>query len=362
MKPATLTLSAVLLGLGLGSVAACAEEEPPFELTHETEHMRIGVADGQPLCGGDLAYLEQHVVRVEDLLSTQMEGKVDVYLWRGASVGWNDYCSADQAGCYRRDTHTIYTSQDAVGHELVHAVAIPLGKPSAMWSEGIAEALDQHRTVLGATPLLENFFRDDDVVDYASAGHFVRWAWEVYGAQAVRELLSDPRDPEVAFEAITGQTLAEAQAEYAAQAPWSFAVLETCQFGALTETTPGEWADDLELDCDNDQTLWGSSELGMRRSFEVTSQGGFRVTSDADRLFIQRCPDEDILARPEEEPGPEQGDVPISTPSVPEGPGVLIDGQGAGQILELAPARYELIIASNEARVVSVAVRSETLP
>ncbi|MCA9701235.1 MAG: hypothetical protein KC431_27180, partial [Myxococcales bacterium] len=159
------------------------------------------MAEGE-LCGGDLARLEQHVTNLEAQLSTNLEGKVDVYLWRSSLSELGDYCANDW-GCYHRETRTIYASEGSLGHELVHALAIPLGDPSPMWSEGIAEALDMRRSFHGPVPPSDNFFRGTEEVSYASAGHFVRWVWDRHGSQAVRDLLTAPEDPELAFESIT---------------------------------------------------------------------------------------------------------------------------------------------------------------
>lgn len=347
--------SAVLLGLSLGSASACAEETPPFDLRYETERLRIGVSGDGELCGGDLVRFEQHLTRVEDLLSTEMDGKVDVYLWRDDSQGYKDYCG-DYPGCYQVQTQTIYTSQYSLWHELVHAVAIPLGDPSPMWSEGIAKALDIRRTVPGTIDPVDNFYLDGDEVNYDSAGHFVRWIWEAHGPEAMHDILTDPRDLETAFEAIIGSTVEDARTQYLAEAPWSYAALESCMFADLEQAESGQWQEAIELDCENDQTLSDPSGLGTLRAFQVDAQSDFRIASDANRLVIHRCPDENIAARPEEEPGPEQGDVPISSPSAPEGPSRVVDTNGDGEVLNLAPARYELIILSEQARTVNIEI------
>lgn len=344
---ASIAFLALLVGVG----SACSDDAP-FELTYETENLRVGVADGRELCGGDLDRLERHVANVEELLATQLPGKVDVYLWPGQSEsGPGDHCSNDR-GCFYREISTIYAREGEVGHELVHAVAIPLGDPSAMWSEGLAEALDMRRTFVGSVAPSDNFFREEDV-DYPSAGHFVRWVWATHGPQVVRDVLTDPREPLEAFEAITGQTLAEAEADYSNSAPYSFGQLAPCQHPQFVETEPGSWSGSIELDCANDDTFAAPMGLGGFRVLGLDERAEYRFHSDASALMIQRCPDEDVLVKPEGDDFEAQGEVPPSTSASPEGPVRVIDAQGEGETLELAAGRYELILLSEEARAVS---------
>ncbi|NVB39479.1 hypothetical protein G6O69_16675 [Pseudenhygromyxa sp. WMMC2535] len=334
-------------------VGACVDQ-PPFELRYETEHLRLGVAEGE-LCGGDLARLEQHIANLEGQLSTEFEGKADVYLWRSSPAALDGYCGGDW-GCYHRETKTIYASEGSLGHELVHALAIPLGDPSPMWSEGIAEALDMRRSFRGSVLPTDNFFRGEDEVSYASAGHFVRWVWDRHGSQAVRDLLTDTRDPELAFEAVTGQTLAEAEAEYLAEAPYAFAQLASCEFPELTRDGDTRWSESIVIDCANSDTLSDASGgIGTFRTFEVSARGDFQLSSDASTLMIQRCPDEDLPVKPEGE-DPEAGDVPSATAASPEGLVYTVDAVGAGEVLDLAAGRYELIVVEGGPRTVGVEI------
>ena len=118
---------------------------------------------------------------------------------------------------------------------------------------GIAEALSG-RTHDGEADVVSLAgLEDGKDVEYSTAGHFTRWLIQEYGVEGVRDLAR-----ESSFEDAYGMELADAGADYDANAPWSYPHWNPCRGERLDATSEGEWVHDVVVDCDDP---WSSAEV-----------------------------------------------------------------------------------------------------
>lgn len=231
---------------------------------------RAIVTFDRPLCRGNIELIEQSIAHFEQELDVKVEEPFEIAIWnRYANVV--DHCGEGPSGCYTNgEIHTLW---QALEHEIVHAVAAPLGWPEPLWAEGIAEALSA-RTSDGQDDVvslagLQNYRQ----VDYATAGHFTRWLLEEYGIDGIRALAR-----ESSFEQIYERTLDDASADYEANAPWSYPHWNPCRGQRLDATAENEWVHEIDIDCDDP---WSSaeSESGptVLRTIDIEQPGTYRV-------------------------------------------------------------------------------------
>ena len=122
------------------NVAACQPDEGrPVTFIGD----RAVVTFARPLCPGDITLIDEAIGHAEDSLDVQVESPIEIALWsRYADVV--AHCSEGPVGCYTNgEIHGLW---QALEHEIVHAVAAPLGTPEPLWLEGIAEAISAVRT------------------------------------------------------------------------------------------------------------------------------------------------------------------------------------------------------------------------
>ena len=101
-------------------------------IRYETEEVAVATAFDEPLCEGDLRWLDKHTQRVELLLGVESERLRTVYAFdeHGAVAVLEETgvfgvpgCQQGAFGCYRRDVDIARGVPQALGHELVHSVA-----------------------------------------------------------------------------------------------------------------------------------------------------------------------------------------------------------------------------------------------
>lgn len=173
-------------------------------------------------------------------------------------------------GCFRDgEVHTLW---DGLEHEIVHAVANPLGRPEPLWIEGIAEALS-NRTRDGDEDVVSLVgLEGSKDVEYSTAGHFTRWLLEEHGVEGIRELAR-----ESPFEEAYGMDLVAASAEYDANAPWSYPHWNPCRGERLGATSEGEWVHDIVVDCEDpwSSTAYDSGPTVLR-TIDIDEPGTYR--------------------------------------------------------------------------------------
>lgn len=258
--PTAIVVSALACQLG-----ACAEPLPP--LSYETQHAVIGTDFGDPLCGYDLAAIDEQVEFAQGMLDASSEDKVEIYLYDRTP----DFCGGGAVtGCYNPEQDIVVTMWSAVDHEIVHAVVDRFASPPPFWSEGIAEALRLHRpTIRGYVPIEENAASGKTrEVDRFGAGHFVRWALDEHSPEALKQVLQgEPVDQ------ILGAPIETIAARYEAEAPEAYPGFSPCDYPSLHQTSPGHWSEAVEVSCDSaDVTRFSERSWTLLRSVEL--EGG----------------------------------------------------------------------------------------
>ncbi|MEM9463600.1 MAG: hypothetical protein AAGF11_56200 [Myxococcota bacterium] len=232
------------------------------------------VSSDEPLCGGDILRIEQAIAHAEEILDVSVREPIPVAVYDRfadyeASIAGR--CRSGSTGCFvDGEVRTMWQSLE---HEIVHAVARPAGFPAVFWDEGIAEALS-NRNERGMTSVESNVdlpYRE--LPEYRTAGHFVRWLLEEHGEDGIRRILRGDD-----FSAAYSFELADATADYEAEAPWSYAHWDPCRGESLSPTGPDAWMVDVETDCsDPSSTVRYSLGVGAVRTIDIEREGIYRV-------------------------------------------------------------------------------------
>ncbi|MEM9459663.1 MAG: hypothetical protein AAGF11_36130 [Myxococcota bacterium] len=253
-----------LLALGF---CACGADDARV-VTHIED--RAVVMFDRPLCRDDIALIEETIAHVEQSLDVKVEVPIEIAIWnRYANVA--DHCGEGPSGCYTNgEIHTLW---QALEHEIVHAVAAPLGRPEPLWTEGIAEALSNRTRVGHETVDAQLGLEDSRQVNYSTAGHFTRWLLEEYGVDGLRALAR-----ERSFEDAYGLNLTDTIADYEARAPWSYPHWNPCRGQALDASPANVWVDDIAVDCAApwSSTMYNSGPTVVR-TLDIEQPGTYRL-------------------------------------------------------------------------------------
>ena len=296
-------LSVVPSRLWLCVVLVCGCEEatelPDLpELTVEIEGIRIGLADDyeDTPCAGDLSRLEAHLSEVESLTGFRRSSPIDIYLMSPEGV-----CREGSRACYRGDLDAVFSSWGDLRHEVVHAVERGnLNFPSVFWAEGHAEAgggLTSWKSIHG--PLLVEGLGSNDLVNYASAGHFARYLVETRGWEAYQRAI------ESGVEEVFGVSEEELVAEYEREAPAAYPPRHPCPFPELQSDGAGEWRESFNFSCDTPGATQyeyrgfpASPGAAILRSVELEA-GTYEVELDGGReVVLLGCHTEELEVVP----------------------------------------------------------------
>jgi hypothetical protein len=141
----------------------------------------------------------------------------------------------DQGGT----VHSVYSCHP---HEVIHVLTYSLGRPPALFEEGIAVAYDWRFAVeegevhalarrkfsqqklfpLRSILTTRGFQTYNSITAYIEAGSFVKYLIDTYGPDKMRSLFTLPRfsdlqEIDVAFQGIYGQSISEMESEW-----WTF--------------------------------------------------------------------------------------------------------------------------------------------
>lgn len=251
----------------------CVSEDLPAVATdppaYRTE--RLDVSSSIPICAGTRDMLDERVVALGAALDLAVTRRIPLILDSSPS----ESCEGDTpvAGCARQNGELV-AGPRSVFHELAHGVACELGRSDRLYAEGFAVAFE-------GKPL---YARDEwlapisefagtssvDDVDYTTAGQFVRWLHDAYGAAEFAEAydrtttgagLSAFEDD---FEAVYGIQLADAEQRFAGErADFYPAAWDRCT-GAVVPWSQDSWRVETTLDCDDAQTFGPYLETGLR--------------------------------------------------------------------------------------------------
>jgi hypothetical protein len=134
--------------------------------------------------------------------------------------------------------HSVYSCYP---HEIIHAITYPMGRPPALFEEGLAVAYDWrfaieqgevhalarerlvHRKLFPLHSILttRDFQAYDSLTVYIEAGSFVKYLMDTYGPGKMRSLFTvprhgEPQEIEAAFQEIYGQSISEMESEWRA--------------------------------------------------------------------------------------------------------------------------------------------------
>ena len=324
------------------ALSACSEPANPnfgLEVRYVSGRARVGTDIDEPLCEGNLAFVDAHAVAIEGLLGVELDEKVRIDVYAGIPVPG---CSRGATGCYDFGSGLVSGMWEAVPHELVHAIGSELGRPDSFWEEGLAEALSGRMMTRGQDvhASMEEFAAGGS--DYTTAGHFVRWLIEWRGPAALASFYENGN-----FEAEYGIVLDEAIAIYEAQASWAYPSLEPCSEPRL-ETASDRLDATLHLGCAEPDALRGylttfhydrvstvrTFELGRGGPYELFVDGGYAVE-------IIGCRTESVADEPATKM---RGAVYDETKRFP--PPIFWESNRE-HILELGPGTYRLVVISS---------------
>ncbi len=276
---------AVVGALLWAGVTACSEPKLPA-IRYESDRIRVGTGFSEPLCAGDLAFLDAHVAFVESMTGARHDGPIDVYIYDDPD---ELPCRTSPFGCFNYDRDFAAALWQFVDHEIVHAVTRSVEFPSLFWNEGTAVALSAdgtHRDRFD-TLVADDLHANRDV-EYATAGNFVRFVYE-------NSELMEPDILEAAFE----QPAAELAAQYEAEAPYAFPAWAPCPYPELPPVDMDAWQEEIEFSCDSEEATqfeWSGASVLRRLMLEA---GTYDVRVDGgEGVLIIGCQTDELAAPP----------------------------------------------------------------
>ena len=198
-------------------------------------------------------------------------------------------------------------------------------------------------------------------LSYATAGHFSRWLLETHGLDRYRALLQAKGNARKAFENTYDMTMEAAQAQYLAEAPYSYGALIVCEHPDLAQVGVNAWSETLDVDCNSADVRSSPLGMGAHRVLTITERGNYAFSTSAQSGVISRCDDEDLdLAPTADEPdyGGLYGDVPPITYNFIYQYAQAFAGDGEVTVLDLTPGQYDVAMGSmgHEAHIAKIDV------
>lgn len=345
-----MTKPSVLATIGAATLLGCGDDLPPIE--YETERVAIGSALADPLCPGDVAFLDQHVGFVERMLDVNADLPIEVYLFDREDLPCRD---VSPFGCYDSKEKRVLSTWGSVDHEIAHAVSDGLEFDSKVWFEGVATALHSKGThYRGGLDITGADLDSDDVWRYTTvAGHFVRWLIETEGVETVRDLLSGEN-----FEDVYGASKDDLAAAFESEAPYAYPWWDVCPFPEIPESGDGEWFEELSFSCESDearQTEWEGTSVVRTLALD---EGTYSVRVDGGLGVVIIGCQIDVLEEPAEDHA--NGDVRNQAEASQTALGTFYEA-GEDHILHLADGLYRLALSSgvNEMTTLSITVRRQ---
>ncbi len=245
--------------------AGCSEVTFPA-IQYETERARIGTTFDFELCQGDLGLIDQQIGAIERRLGVPRTSRVSLYLYELGELP----CDNSPFGCYFPEEDAVATLPFAIDHELVHAVVRGRSFENEFWSEGIAEAVKGEGTFNPYTPALATYDESNGAnLDYATAGHFVRWLIETRDPETVRRIVDGESRSDV-----LGATMEQLAQEYEASAPFAYPDWSPCPHPPLRSTGDGRWEERFEFDCESPEAFRFRGGPGPAASRSVELEAG----------------------------------------------------------------------------------------
>ena len=221
-------------------IAPAVPDKDGWLLDRESEHFIYYTQPGQSIPDWAVELHEFTYSQVIELFPVAKAPKIEYYrylsrtdLGRVFGHSWKGYaCQTDEGSVVR----SVYSCHP---HEVIHAITFALGRPPALFEEGVAVAYDwrfaleegnvhalaRRKLVQDKLLPLHSFlttrqfqYRDSPTV-YIEAGSFVKYLIDTCGPEAMRSLFALPRDSdlqeiETAFEEVYGQSISDMEREW----------------------------------------------------------------------------------------------------------------------------------------------------
>lgn len=316
--------------------SACQEPLPPIR--YETEKALIGTDFDEEICPYQLQALDDHIRFVEDVLGAPSDEKIEIYVYGEGPP------NCPGVGCYVHGRDIVQAYWAALDHEVVHAVeARFVDRPRVFWSEGIAEALETSGTHEGASLVTDNVpMQDRTELDYATAGHFVRWLLETEDPTLIRRMLGGE-----STEAVYGRDIAPMASQFEAEQPFAYPPWFPCDYPPLPSPEEGVWTETIEISCDHPEGTAGENyRRSVVRSVELTAGRYALETFGGSGTRIVGC---QMDVWPEPPPPMANGDVPNQVEMSQTAVGVLFESGRPHEVM-LTDGVYKVVVATLEER------------
>jgi hypothetical protein len=224
-------------------VASPAPGKDGWLLDRQSKHFIYYTQPGQSIPDWAVELHEFTYAKVTELFPVTRAPKIEYYRYPsqtnlGQAFGrsWKGYACQTDVGSA---VHSVYSCHP---HEVIHAITFAIGRPPALFEEGVAVAYDWrfaldkgdvHSLARGQLvqqkllPLYSflttrGFQTHDSPTVYVEAGSFVKYLIDTFGPGKIRSLFalprdSDPEEIETAFQDIYGQSISEMESEW-----WTF--------------------------------------------------------------------------------------------------------------------------------------------
>jgi hypothetical protein len=221
-------------------LASAVSDGDGWLLDRESQHFIYYTRPGQSIPDWAVELHETTYAEVTRLFPEAKATKIKYYKYRSQTDLQQVFGRPRKGYAYQTSegsaVHSVYSCHP---HEVVHAITFAVGRPPALFLEGLAVAYDWrfaleegdvHARARGRLvqqklfPLhsfltTREFQAYDSPIVYIEAGSFVKYLMDTYGPDKMRSLFTLPRysdvqDIEVAFKAIYGQSLSEMEGEW----------------------------------------------------------------------------------------------------------------------------------------------------
>jgi len=221
-------------------IASAVPGEDGWLLDRESEHFVYYTQPGQGIPDWAVELHEFTYEQVTELFPVARALKIKYYrhpsptdLGRAFGHAWKGYtCQTDEGSVVR----SVYSCHP---HEVIHAITFALGRPPALFEEGVAVAYDWRFALeegnthaLARTKLVQqrlvplysflttrDFQACDSPTVYVEAGSFVKYLIDTHGPGKMRSLFALPRhsdlqEIETAFQQVYGQSISDMESEW----------------------------------------------------------------------------------------------------------------------------------------------------
>jgi hypothetical protein len=224
-------------------LASAVPDEDGWLLDRESKHFIYYTRPGQSIPDWAVELHETTYAEVTRLFPEAKATKIKYYKYRSQTDLQQVFGRPRKGYAYQTSVggtvHSVYSCHP---HEVIHAITFAVGRPPALFEEGLAVAYDwrfalekgnvhalargrlvqQKLLPLRSFLTIREFQAYDSPIVYIEAGSFVKYLMDTYGPDKMRSLFtlprySDSREIEAAFQGIYEQSISEMESEW-----WAF--------------------------------------------------------------------------------------------------------------------------------------------